>query len=113
MSRSLWFVAGAGVGVYAVTRARRAAEALTPDGLRDRLAGLTVGIGLFTDEVTAHRTAKETQLRHDRSVRLDGGSRPPELESRPAAQHEPRQHEPRQHEPRHHEPRHHEHRDED
>ena len=43
MGRPLWFVAGAGVGVYAAARARRAAEALTADGLRDRLRGWQVG----------------------------------------------------------------------
>ena len=43
MSRAVWFVAGAGAGVYAMVKARRAAEALTPEGLADRLAGLSVG----------------------------------------------------------------------
>ena len=37
MSRTLWFVAGAGAGVYGMVRGRRAAEALTVDGLRDRV----------------------------------------------------------------------------
>ena len=55
MSRTIWFAAGAGVGVYAMTRARRAAEAFTPDGLADRLAGLSLGLHLFRDEVrTGH-----------------------------------------------------------
>ena len=63
MARSLWFVAGAGAGVYAMTRARRAAEALTADGLRDRLSGLGVGVRLFRDEVAAGRAEKETDLR--------------------------------------------------
>lgn len=63
MSRSLWFVAGAGAGVYAVSRARRAAEALTADGLRDRLSGLAVGARMFRDEVATGRAEKETELR--------------------------------------------------
>ena len=63
MSRSLWFVAGAGAGVYAMTRARRAAEALTVDGLRDRLGAFTVGARLFRDEVVAGHDEKETELR--------------------------------------------------
>ena len=37
MARTFWFAAGAGAGVYAMTRARRVREALTADGLRDRL----------------------------------------------------------------------------
>ena len=63
MARSLWFVAGAGAGVYAMSRARRAAEAVTADGLRDRLSGLGVGMRLFRDEVAAGRVEKETELR--------------------------------------------------
>lgn len=63
MSRSLWFVAGAGVGVYALTRARRAAEVFTPEGLADRIAGLSVGLHLFGQEVRAGMDEKETELR--------------------------------------------------
>jgi hypothetical protein len=63
MSRTLWFVAGAGAGVYAMTRARRVAEALTPEGLADRLAGLTVGARLFGDEVRAGMAEKENDVR--------------------------------------------------
>ena len=64
MNRSLWFVAGAGAGVYAMVRGRRAAEALTADGLRDRASGLSVGMRMFRDEVAAGRAEKETELRH-------------------------------------------------
>ena len=63
MSRALWFVAGAGVGVYAMTRARRVAEALSPDGLADRLAGLSLGLHLLRDEVLAGAAEKEIDLR--------------------------------------------------
>ena len=77
MNRTVWFVAGAGVGVYAMVKARRAAETLTPEGLRDRLAGLSVGAHLFADEVRAGMTEKETELRDRLGLTLDG---PPELE---------------------------------
>jgi hypothetical protein len=63
MARSLWFVAGAGAGVYVMSRARRAAEAVSADGLRDRLSGLGVGMRMFRDEVAAGQAEKETQLR--------------------------------------------------
>jgi len=63
MSRALWFAAGAGAGVYAVTRVRRVAEALTPEGLADRLAGLAVGARLFADEVRAGAAEKEKDVR--------------------------------------------------
>lgn len=63
MRRGLWFVAGAGAGVYAMVRGRRAAEVLTADGLRDRLSGLETGARIFRDEVAQGRLEKETELR--------------------------------------------------
>ena len=72
MGRPLWFVAGAGVGVYAAARARRAAESLTADGLRDRLRGWQVGARLFADEVHQGRTERETELREQLGLRPHG-----------------------------------------
>ena len=63
MARTFWFVAGAGAGAYTLTRARRLAESLTADGLRDRLSGLAVGARMFREEVAAGQAAKETELR--------------------------------------------------
>jgi hypothetical protein len=63
MRRGFWFLAGAGAGVYVMVRARRAAEAFTPDGLRDRAAGLGVGAHLFAEEVRVGMTERETELR--------------------------------------------------
>jgi hypothetical protein len=68
MSRSVWFVAGAGVGVYAVARARRALEVFTADGLRDRLSGLAAGARVFREEVATGQQEKETQLREQLSL---------------------------------------------
>jgi hypothetical protein len=87
MSRSLWFAAGAGAGMWAMTRARRAAEALTADGLRDRLHALDLGARLVAAEVEAGRAEKETELRRrlglapDPTPALEGpaeGAAPPE-----------------------------------
>ena len=78
MRRGFWFVAGAGAGVYVMIRARRAAETFTPDGLRDRMAGLGVGAHLFADEVRAGMTERETELRQRLGLALDG---PLELET--------------------------------
>lgn len=64
MSRSLWFVAGAGAGVYAVHRVRRVAEAFTWDGLRDRAHGAAASARIFADEVAAGRAEKEADLKH-------------------------------------------------
>ena len=63
MSRALWFVAGAGVGVYGMVRGRRVAEAFTPDGLRDRANGLQLGLRLVRDEVATASAEKEIELR--------------------------------------------------
>lgn len=63
MSRGLWFVAGAGAGVYAMVRGRRAAEALTADGLRDRWNGLALGARLLRDEVAQGKADAEVDLR--------------------------------------------------
>ncbi len=72
MNRTVWFVAGAGAGVYAMVKARRAVEAFTPEGLRDRLSGLAVGAQLFADEVRAGMDEKETRLREQLGMTLDG-----------------------------------------
>ena len=72
MGRPLWFVAGAGVGVYAAARARRAAEALTADGLRDRVRGWQAGARLFAEEVHQGRTERETELREQLGLRPTG-----------------------------------------
>jgi hypothetical protein len=81
MSRLLWFVAGAGAGVYGLTKARRAAEVLTPEGLADRLAGLSVGLHLFGEEVRAGMAEKETELRSRLPGALDGHSSTTEIAS--------------------------------
>ena len=63
MGRPLWFVAGAGVGLYAAARARRVADSLTADAMRDRVRGWQVGARLFADEVNQGRAEAETELR--------------------------------------------------
>ncbi len=72
MMRGFWFVAGAGAGVYVMVKARRAAEAFTPEGLRDRMAGLNLGAHLFAEEVRAGMAEKETELRERLEWTLDG-----------------------------------------
>ncbi|PKH41811.1 hypothetical protein SAMN05192575_106218 [Nocardioides alpinus] len=72
MGRPLWFVAGAGVGVYAAARARRVADSLTADGLRDRVRGWQVGARLFAEEVQHGRAERETELREQLGLRPTG-----------------------------------------
>ena len=63
MSRSLWFAAGAGAGVYVMVRARRVAEAVSLDGLKDRANAAVVGLRALREEVAAGAGEKETELR--------------------------------------------------
>ncbi|WP_232676021.1 DUF6167 family protein [Nocardioides sp. R-C-SC26] len=84
MSRAVWFVAGAGAGVYGMLRARRVAEALTVDGLRDRVGAAAVGARMFRDEVAQGKAEAEFHLRDrlaERATQLDGARRPAELTS--------------------------------
>jgi hypothetical protein len=82
MRRTLWFVAGAATSAYAITKARRTAEAFTPDGLRDRLGALSLGAQLFGDEVRNEMTVRETELREQLGLGLDGDN---QIEAAPAA----------------------------
>jgi len=63
MSRTLWFLAGAGAGVYGMVRGRRAAEAFTAEGLHDRLGALFLGARMFRDEVAQGAADRESELR--------------------------------------------------
>ncbi len=63
MSRGAWFVAGAGAGVYAMVRGRRAAEVFTADGLRDRIGAAVLGARMLRDEVAHGRVDTESELR--------------------------------------------------
>ncbi|MGZ4490306.1 MAG: DUF6167 family protein [Nocardioidaceae bacterium] len=55
-----------------MTKARRAAEAFTPEGLADRLAGLSLGAHLFGEELRAGMAEKENELRHRLELGPDG-----------------------------------------
>jgi hypothetical protein len=59
----LWFMAGAGAGVYAMVRARRLKEAFTADGLSDRWQAVTLGARMLRDEVAQGQAEAETELR--------------------------------------------------
>jgi hypothetical protein len=63
MRRGLWFMAGAGAGVYAMVRARRLKETFTPEGLSDRWNAATLGARLLRDEVAQGQAKAETELR--------------------------------------------------
>lgn len=63
MSRALWFAAGVGATVYANHKAKRAKEALSADGLRDRAGALALGARLVRQEVAQGKADKEAELR--------------------------------------------------
>ncbi len=96
MSRGLWFVAGAGAGIYGMVRGRRAAEALSADGLRDRVNAAVLGARMMGAEVAAGKAERESELRqemHDRALRSTA-SRP--LLAAPAASPDHPEHHPQQ-----------------
>ena len=70
--RAFWFAAGTAAGVYASTKARRAAEALTVDGIHDRLTGWFAGARVLRDEVRTGAQDKETELRGRLALVPDG-----------------------------------------
>jgi hypothetical protein len=75
VSRVFWFAVGAGTGVYAMVKTRRAAERLTPAGIGDQLGALSFGARLFRDEVVVGMSERESQLREHLAV-LDSGPAP-------------------------------------
>jgi hypothetical protein len=72
--RAVWFVAGSAAGVYVTAKARRAAEALTVDGVHDRLTGWFAGARVLRDEVRAGMDEKETELRTRLRLVPDGAT---------------------------------------
>jgi hypothetical protein len=70
--RALWFAAGTAAGVYASTKARRAAEALTVDGIHDRLTGWFAGARVLGEELRSGAHEKETELRGRLALVPDG-----------------------------------------
>ncbi|MDQ3615162.1 MAG: DUF6167 family protein [Actinomycetota bacterium] len=72
MRRGFWFAVGAASGVYVLTKARRTAESFTPEGLRDRLAGLSVGAHLFGTEVRTEMVVRERELRQRLKLEVSG-----------------------------------------
>ena len=70
--RALWFAAGTAAGVYATAKARRAAEAVTVDGIHDRLTGWFAGARVLRDELRSGAVEKETELRGRLALVPDG-----------------------------------------
>jgi len=78
----VWFAAGAAAGVYGMVRVRRLAEALTPDGMRDRIGAAVVGARIFREEVARGQAQAEVHLRQ----RFDGAHAGPRQLTAPTTQ---------------------------
>ena len=65
MRRLTWFSVGAATGVYGILKARRAAQSLTPQGLRARMTAVGAGMRVFSSEVAAGMADREGRLRAD------------------------------------------------
>ena len=63
MKRILWFVIGTVVGVYAVTRLKKRAQVLAPEGLQESAAKLAAAVRHFGDQVREGMAERETELR--------------------------------------------------
>ncbi|WP_370247693.1 DUF6167 family protein [Nocardioides sp.] len=78
MRRAVWFVAGAGAGVYASVRARRAAQALSVEGLQDRAGAAVLGLRLLREEVARGRAEAEPVVRERLGVPRPGSTPTPQ-----------------------------------
>jgi hypothetical protein len=65
--RTVWFVAGTAAGVYAATKARRAAYRLSMPGLIDQAAAAGLGWRAFAGEMRDGMTQYEREV----AARLD------------------------------------------
>ena len=63
MKRLLWLIVGILVGVYAVTRLKKRAQQLAPEGLQQSAEKVASAIRHFGDEVRAGMAERETELR--------------------------------------------------
>jgi Family of unknown function (DUF6167) len=60
--RTVWFLAGGAAGAYATSKVRRLAEALSYDGVHDRLSGWFAGARIVREELRAGIAEKEAEL---------------------------------------------------
>lgn len=94
MKSGIVFVAGAAAGVYGVLKARRVAEAFTPEGVHDRANALRLGAQLFRQEVARGQADAEIELRErlrslhaGQQARHDGPGARPQLSSTQSSTH--------------------------
>jgi len=72
--RTVWFLAGGAAGVYATSKVRRVAEALSYDGVHDRLTGWFAGARIMREELRAGVAEKETELLQRLALGAEGAT---------------------------------------
>jgi hypothetical protein len=63
VKRIIWLVVGIVVGVYAVTRLKKRAQLLAPEGMQESAAKLAAAVRHFGDQVREGMAERETELR--------------------------------------------------
>lgn len=63
IKRIFWLLLGITLGVYAVTRLKKRAKALTPEGMQAGVDKLASAVRHFGDEVRAGMDQREAELR--------------------------------------------------
>ena len=72
--RTVWFLAGSAAGVYATSKVRRLREAISYDGVHDRLTGWFAGARVVRDELRAGIAEKEAELLERLALGTDGAT---------------------------------------
>jgi chromosome condensin MukBEF MukE localization factor len=63
VKRIIWLIIGIAVGVYAVTRLKKRAQILAPEGMQESAAKLAAAVRHFGDQVREGMAERETELR--------------------------------------------------
>jgi len=63
VKRIFWLIIGIAVGVYAVTRLKKRAQILAPEGMQESAAKLAAAVRHFGDQVREGMAERETELR--------------------------------------------------
>jgi hypothetical protein len=63
VKRIFWLIVGIAVGVYAVTRLKKRAQILAPEGMQESAAKLAAAVRHFGDQVREGMAERETELR--------------------------------------------------
>ena len=74
MKRIFWLLFGVGLGVYAVTRLKRRAKALSPAGVNNAVDKLADAVRDFGEQVRAGMDQREGELREALGLDAQGNA---------------------------------------